>query len=309
MEAAIEAAGGRVHWLELPGKVRLRAAHWPVGERGVVLLLNGRTEFIEKHLETVVALQARGFAVWTLDWRGQGASSRALPLAHAHHVVHFDEYLGDLTVLLDDYLLPGLNRRPLVMLAHSMGGHVGAHLLARRGALFTGAVLCAPMIDFLRRGRGPGWAVRMTVRMMCLIPGHVQRFAPGPAPLPDLQRRFEGNKLTTCAVRHEADLALVRAEPGLALGGVTWGWLRAAMASVAALRDRRVLARIDMPVLVAMAGDERIVDNAAIRRFAVRLPRGKIVKIEGARHELLREADGFRSLLWSAIDRFLEPLV
>ena len=63
----IESSDAQVHWLEAPGGVRLRAANWPRGDRGCVLLLHGRTEFIEKYLETAAALQARGFALWTLD--------------------------------------------------------------------------------------------------------------------------------------------------------------------------------------------------------------------------------------------------
>lgn len=42
----IEASGGSVHWLD--GGVRLRAASWPGSGAGTVLLLHGRTEFIER---------------------------------------------------------------------------------------------------------------------------------------------------------------------------------------------------------------------------------------------------------------------
>ncbi|MBU6474220.1 MAG: alpha/beta hydrolase, partial [Alphaproteobacteria bacterium] len=47
--------------------------------RGVCVLLSGQTEFIEKYGEVIGELCARGFRVATLDWRGQGASRRALP--------------------------------------------------------------------------------------------------------------------------------------------------------------------------------------------------------------------------------------
>ena len=307
--AAIEAAGGTVVWLERPGGVRLRLAVWPEGSRGVVLLLNGRTEFIEKYLEAVAALQARGFAVWTLDWRGQGGSTRPLPEAHANHVGHFDEYVGDLNAMLDRHVLPDLVARKLVLMGHSMGGHLGAHLLSRRGGLFSCAVLLAPMIDFLRGRTGPRWMARAILGGMCLVPGQRLRFGPGTRRVPDFERAFEGNRLTTCPERHAMGLGLLRDNPALAVGGATWGWLRAALDSVVALEDARVIGRIDMPVLVVMAGDERLVDNRATRRFAVRLPRGKMLKIEGARHELLREAEGYRGLLWQAIDEFLAPLV
>ena len=306
-EAAIRAAGGVVHWIDAAGGVRLRAAQWPEGDRGVVLLLSGRTEFIEKYLEPIGELQARGYAVWTLDWRGQGASTRPLADRHAHHIGHFGEYLGDLTLLVDRFLLPGLGQRPLTMIAHSMGGHIGAHFLSRRPEMFARAVLCAPMIDFMRGGPAPRWVMWLVVQAMCLVPGQARRFGPGTGRAPDLERAFEGNVLTSCPQRYAADKALVRETPSLGLGGVTWGWLRAALASIWALGDPRVIVRINMPVLVIMAGDDTVVDNRAIRRFAMALPRGKNVKVPGARHELLREHDRHRLAVWAAIDRFMEP--
>src|ERR1043165_5844405 len=39
--------------------------------RGVCVLLNGQTEFIEKYFEVIDELRGRGFAVATMDWRGQ----------------------------------------------------------------------------------------------------------------------------------------------------------------------------------------------------------------------------------------------
>ncbi len=52
----------------------LRAARWvpPTARRGTVTILPGRAEFIEKYFEVVGELLARGFAVATIDWRGQG---------------------------------------------------------------------------------------------------------------------------------------------------------------------------------------------------------------------------------------------
>ena len=66
--------------LKTPDGVSLRFARWapPPGRKGTVCLFQGRAEFIEKYFETVRDLRARGFAVATLDWRGQGVSDREL---------------------------------------------------------------------------------------------------------------------------------------------------------------------------------------------------------------------------------------
>jgi lysophospholipase len=59
--------------------VRLRTARWtPSSAIGTVVVLGGRGEFIEKYFEVISELLARGFAVATMDWRGQGGSERSL---------------------------------------------------------------------------------------------------------------------------------------------------------------------------------------------------------------------------------------
>src|SRR4051812_9868999 len=44
------------------------------------VLVGGFTEFIEKYFETAQDFAARGFAVWCMDWLGQGGSAR--PATH-----------------------------------------------------------------------------------------------------------------------------------------------------------------------------------------------------------------------------------
>ena len=53
------------------------------------------------------------------------------------------------------------------------------------------------------------------------------------------------------------------------------------------------------------AGGDTIVSAAAIERFAARLPAGSHRMIEGARHEILQEQDGYRAQFWAAFDAFM----
>ncbi len=303
MQAAgeIEASGGTVHWLDRDG-IRLRAAHWPGAGAGTVLLLHGRTEFIEKYIETVAELRRRGYAVWTLDWRGQGRSTRLLPDPVPNHVSSFEDHLQDLERLIA-LTEPSLVR-PFLVLGQSMGAHLALRLMARRPGLFDRAVLAAPMIDFLRPGRMPLRAAHALAWSACAVLGMAGRFAPGTGRIPDRQRPFEGNPLTSCARRFAADLAWLD-RPGLVVGGATWGWLRAAAASVVVMRRAGFARRITAPVLLVLAAADALVDNAAARRFAARLSNVKVIEIEDARHELLREHDSHQARLWTAFDDFV----
>ncbi|MBL8547160.1 MAG: alpha/beta hydrolase, partial [Hyphomonadaceae bacterium] len=86
--------GAEEHWLEGRGGVKVRVLTAPAtrGEaRGSVIVAPGRTEFIEKYFEVIRELQARGFAVFCIDWRGQGLSGREVENSLKGHVVSFDD--------------------------------------------------------------------------------------------------------------------------------------------------------------------------------------------------------------------------
>ena len=297
----IEASGGTIRWLT-NGGVRLRAAYWPGAGAGTVLLLHGRTEFIEKYLETVAELRRRGYAVWTLDWRGQGLSTRLLADPVPNHVRSFDDHLQDLERLIA-LAAPSLVQ-PFLVLGQSMGAHMALRLMARRPSLLDRAVLAAPMVDFLRPRRMPLGLARMLAWSACAVPGMAGRFAPGKNRVPDRARQFEGNPLTSCERRFAADLAWLD-RPELIVGGATWGWLRAAAGSVALMRRPEFARRIVTPVLIVLAGTDALVDNAAARRLAAGLPNARVIEIEHARHELLREHDSRQALFWAAFDDFV----
>jgi lysophospholipase len=80
--------GGVCRWLTTADGVRLRACFWREGGRGTVLLFSGRTEYAEKYGPAARELAVRGFAMATIDWRGQGLSARLSGDATLGHVEH-----------------------------------------------------------------------------------------------------------------------------------------------------------------------------------------------------------------------------
>src|SRR5574340_1162169 len=100
--------------------VTLRVARWapPPGRKGTVVLLQGRAEFIEKYFECVRDLHARGFAVATFDWRGQGLSDHALSNKRKGYVRSFSDYAIDLETVMHEIVLPDCPP-PIFALAHS----------------------------------------------------------------------------------------------------------------------------------------------------------------------------------------------
>lgn len=299
--------GGRIQWLERPGGVRVRVALWPaLGEscRGTVVVLHGWREFIEKYYETIADLLDRGFAVATMDWRGQGLSTRPLPDRHKGHAESFDANVGDVHELmaLVRCELPG----PCYLMAHSFGGHCVLRYLHEDPDAVDRAVLLAPMIGihlhFL-----PESVARTLVKGVRVL-GAETRYAPFQTGYSERSRRMAASVLTSDSERFEDELMACRANPDLALGGVTYGWVGAAFESIDRLRAPGFAEAISTRVLMVLAGEEKVVDNREARRFYDRLPNAHLLEIAGARHEILKERDALRNQFWAAFDRFMaEP--
>ena len=125
----------------------MRFARWqpPAGRRGTVCIFQGRSEWIEKYFETVRDLRARGFAVASLDWRGQGLSDRALSDRRKGYVRDFSEYDRDLETFMREIVLPDCPP-PIFALGHSTGATVLIRAAHRGHRWFDRMVLTAPLI-------------------------------------------------------------------------------------------------------------------------------------------------------------------
>lgn len=289
-------------WVEGVRGARLRAALLaPVGAaRGSVVIHTGRTEFIEKYGEVAAEWRARGFAVLVHDWRGQGLSDRLLPDAAKGHARGWRAFVADQRRVLDAFAdrLP----RPWLALGHSMGGGLLALALMEGETRYAGAVLAAPMMAVAtgrrsRRAVGAAALARTTFGGGAALP---------PVPVDPRYLRFDANVLTHDRARFARTAALIAAEPRLAVAGPTWSWLAFAFAVGAQLLRPGGPERVAIPVLVLLAGDDRVVLNAAAEAWAGRAPGARVVTVEGAWHELLMEADPLRSQAWAQMDAFAE---
>ena len=141
-------SGGTVGAFQGYDGAELRYARWDatrMPRRGTVCLFGGRAEFIEKYFEVIADLRRRGFAVATMDWRGQGGSQRMLANPRKGYVRGFWEYDRDLIRFMKDIVLPDCPP-PFIGLGHSMGGNILLRNATMPGLWFERIVLTAPMI-------------------------------------------------------------------------------------------------------------------------------------------------------------------
>lgn len=287
-------------WITAADGLRLRAALFPATTappRGSVVLSGGRTEPIEKYFETIADFRSRGFTVLAHDWRGQGLSGRELPDSLKGHANGWRPFLNDYRQLLDTFedRLP----KPWIAVGHSMGGCLTLLALVEGEARVAGAVLCAPMLG-IQTGKVHPLAARALTTFNQAI-GRADRFVLGQpgAPYDDT---FEGNALTHDAARFARYRAQVRAEPALALGAPTYGWLDFAMQATARLAQPHRLSRVTVPVEIVSAAEDALVDNAAQAHVARHLPNGGFTEVSGAYHEILMETDDMRNIFLRVFD-------
>ncbi|MDA5192864.1 alpha/beta fold hydrolase [Govanella unica] len=294
--------GAVFDWLTTHDGLRLRVAFWAAAgaSRGTVLLLQGRREFIEKYDETIAELLDRGFAVATLDWRGQGLSDRLLPDRQRGHVGSFSDYVEDMRLFAK--WAEARASGPYLLLAHSMGGHIAARYLAAGSHAITRAVLIAPMIG-VRFGILPERVARFIAEKAVGL-GRAGSFALLQGPYSETSRHAEAIVLSSDRERLEDEILLCRANPDLSLGGVTYGWVAAALQSIDQLRATGTAEAIQLPMLIIMAGRDQVVSNPETRAFAGRVQTARMVEIADARHEILKERDELRAKFWAAFDEF-----
>jgi lysophospholipase len=284
--------GAEIIWYKGEDGIRLRMLFAPrPGARALAIVCPGRTESIEKYFEVMRDLQARNFALVCFDWPGQGLSDRPLKNPIRGHVHSFNTYV--------DALCRGLNviadRAPekRIVVAHSMGSAISLEAMRTERIKVAAAAFSAPM-----------WGIPATP--------FLQNFARMANKLglttfparPEVRNEvFAGNPFTHDENRWGLYRRLITAEPKLALGEPTIGWVVASLDVCAAFFVPGALEKLALtPMMVATAGEEAIVDPAAAARLVPMLPNARLIAIEGASHEIFMETDERRAIWFKAFD-------
>ena len=198
-----------------------------------------------------------------------------------------------------------------------MGGAISARWLQSGRpsvARVQAAVLSSPMLEIV--GLVPGFSAELlscNLAQGAVLFGHAagwhwggKRYAPFPV---------QGNLYTGSAVRSQRVLDQNSAAPTTVLSSPTWGWI--ARSCDAAHAARSDAAQVTTPVLVLVAGQDKIVLNHGAVQFCQRLaagrpgagcggPDGGPVVVTGAEHEMLIERDALRQQAMGRALAFLQ---
>ncbi|MCB9991886.1 MAG: alpha/beta hydrolase [Rhodospirillales bacterium] len=277
----------------------------------VVIVLQGMGEFTEKYFELAHDLLKRNLSFWMIDWQGQGKSHRYLKDPHKRHSGGFSQDVDDLHYFIMEYVKhsavhPDVGRIPLVMLGHSTGANIGLRYLQQYPEMFTCAAFTAPLIGLSVLKPMPSWLSRP------ITAAFKEAMDQSYAGIRDRQWRPEMRDATKNDI-HSSDPARkavhnswCQFDPALQVGQVTYGWLHEANISCLKLQKKGFLETVETPCLFALAGKDRLVDNAAARKAIARMPNARIQEIPGAKHEILMETDDIRNRFLEAFDELLK---
>lgn len=333
-------------WFSRPVRIHHRSYVLPVDrEKGSVVIVPGFTEGLVIYQEVIHDLLNNGWSVYVHDHRNQGFSTRLIEGEDGRdkgHVDRFDHLVSDLDRFIahvqrtrDD---PARAQRPMVLLAHSMGGAVSALHLARKGAEtpFAAAAFVTPMMEptvapaaserwgdkALRRwcheGAMPfvfGWPGLSTTRVQG---GNFEQEWRRYREMLDRSTHPQTHSVARHNVRWLNRAARCEGEhcghDDARVAGATLGWVDQACAGAAEARGPDS-ARIAVPVLVLQGGEDTVVEPTAQQAFCDNVNAGKAVDAPGrctglrlpeSRHGLLVEVDRLRRPALAQIMSFWE---
>lgn len=248
--------------------------------KAVIVMIHGYCEFWGKFHEYAWYLWQAGYTVYFLEQRCHGYSGGKLPQFDVIHIDSFDTYINDLREFMDKIVRPSTGDLPHLMLAHSMGGAVGALFLGTCSGYFDGAILTSPMLRLQtgsmtpRKIKAIKTYIKMTRSQKRLCFGQ-HRFIPEP--------KFP-NTSTVSKARYMYVFKQRIFDSHYRTAGPTFGWVMAAVDVNALIMERAP--RIKIPVVLMQAGIDTLVDPAGFDEFMARVPQARKYYYKDAKHEL-----------------------
>lgn len=214
--------------------------------RAALMFIHGFGEHCHRYDGTVERLCRLGYSCYRIDVRGHGRSEGA-----RGHVFSFDGYLRDATALrteaarrIDDDAVPRF------LVGHSNGGLIALHSVARDPGALRGLVMSSPFFGL--QMKAPWIKIKAAQAMSKL------------APAVGIPTGLDPNH-----VSHDPEVVAAYAADPLNVTVASGRWFTETMAAqddaLARARDVR------LPVLLEMAGDDRIASLAAARNVFERL--------------------------------------
>lgn len=266
--------------------------HSPETSETAIVFLPGMGEPALKYYALSSDLTTKA-TIYFWDHIGQGESSHLIPEEiHKVHIDNFEMHIESLTLFLEKIKKA---HKKIVIIGHSMGGHVALRALIRKPDLANALILSAPMME-----------INSTLIPVGLI-SWLARFFPSTYYPPFYflfkKNSDQGSYTTTSKVRLDIYKKTHTLFPSIKRRGATLGWIRAAQDSIMELKSEDLL-KVKIPILLLQAENDLLVSNPAQTEACRQLPQCELKIILESRHELLFESDKPRSQAIQWINEF-----
>lgn len=235
--------------------------------RAALVVVHGHGEHGGRYHEFGARMAAGGISTFALDLRGHGMSE-----GRRGHVQSFDVFLQELDRFRRE--VDGLAGRslPMFLLGHSMGGLIALRYQQEYAGRFAGAVIVSPWLaTAMQLPRVKVAASNVLSKLLPALPFRTGLDAAHISRDPAVVERYREDPLV-----HSRITPRLFTEVSTAMG--------------LALQRRD---RLRPPLLVLLAGDDRLVDTDRALRFANSIAGDDttVRVFDGAYHELLNEVD------------------
>ncbi|MCU0598513.1 MAG: lysophospholipase [Desulfobacterales bacterium] len=252
-----------------------------IPERARMVIAHGLGEHSGRYAHVIERITKMGISVWAIDHRGHGKSE-----GNRGHIQSFDEYVFDLKQMVTIAQKDMPEEMRFFLLGHSMGGCM---------ALFF-AQTCPKMINGIIAS-SPGLRPAMKVPA---IKGTIGKLMSSIWP----KLSFD-NELNSSHLSHDASVVEAYDADPLVHRKVTARWFTQFMAAMGmTFQDAQ---KIQIPILMQVAGDDRLVDPLASKDFFDRVSsKDKTLRLyEGFFHEIYNEVDQSRQKALNDLEHWL----
>ena len=266
-------------------------------EKAAIVISSGRTEAAIKYKELIYDLYNNGYSIYIHDHRGQGLSGRMLKNHDMGYVKEFQFYIDDLKTFYDNYVKINKHNN-IFLMAHSMGGAIGMSYLEQYPNDFKAAAFSSPML-----GLPPPTCTAVKV-----LESKEPKYVMGGTNYQDDSVKFEDNTLTHSQIRYKRILKAFNETTDARLGSATYQWVVKSCKQFKYIFDNAD--KIQTPLLLFSAADEKIVDPNSHKEFIKKLEKLKKDAngfiVPKAMHELYIERDKARINVLTKILDFFE---
>ncbi len=251
-------------------------------ERARLVVAHGLGEHSGRYGNVVNRLLPANYSIWIPDHRGHGQSG-----GKRGHVLNFEQYLLDLRLVVEMARADLPEGKKVFLLGHSMGGLIALYFAQHNPDLIDGVIASSP---------GLGMVIKVPAVKNVL--GQVMSFI-----WPGLSF---GNELDATKISRDESVVNAYQNDPLVHDRVSARWFTEMLSTMEEVN--RQASRIQIPVLMQVAGDDHLVSAQSSQQFFEKLTvtDKTLFMYDGLYHEVYNELDEQRQKVLSDLEAWLE---